>query len=72
MPNYKIIVQPDGTGFSGWQIQPGRTTVREISRALSVITAQRVRVTGSGRTDSESMPGQVANFNVKSRIALTL
>ena len=71
MPNYKIIVQYAGTGFSGWQIQPGRTTVQgEISRALSVITAQRVRVTGSGRTDSGvHARGQVANFNVKSRIA---
>ncbi len=64
MPNYKIKIQYDGTDFHGWQIQKDRRTIQgEISRALTIITGKRVRITGSGRTDAGVHAlDQTANF----------
>jgi tRNA pseudouridine38-40 synthase len=43
----------DGTRYSGWQIQPGETTVQgEIEKALALLCCRRVAVTGAGRTDA--------------------
>lgn len=43
----------DGSGFSGWQIQPeGRTVQQEVMNALSTLLKQEVAVTGAGRTDA--------------------
>jgi tRNA pseudouridine38-40 synthase len=64
MPNYKIKIQYDGTDFHGWQIQKDKKTIQgEISRALTIITGKRVRITGSGRTDAGVHAlDQTANF----------
>jgi tRNA pseudouridine38-40 synthase len=53
MPWFKLTLAYDGTGFSGWQAQPGRRTVQaELERAWGEITGESVRVTASGRTDA--------------------
>ena len=53
MQNLKGIVRYDGTGFSGWQIQPNVRTVQgEIEQALSRIASQPIRVQGAARTDA--------------------
>ncbi|MBF0201828.1 MAG: tRNA pseudouridine(38-40) synthase TruA, partial [Desulfamplus sp.] len=54
----------DGTPFSGWQIQDGRTTIQgELEKKLSIILNQSVKITGSGRTDAGVHAlGQAANF----------
>jgi len=72
MRNIKIVVEYDGTDFSGWQYQPDRRTVQgEIERAILHITGEDVRVKGSGRTDAGVHAlAQVANFTLKSRIGL--
>lgn len=51
---YKIIIQFDGTRYSGWQIQnlPILTVQREINNALEMIFKKAIRTTGSGRTDA--------------------
>ncbi|MCH9611422.1 MAG: tRNA pseudouridine synthase A [Chlamydiales bacterium] len=62
---YKIQVAYDGGHFSGWQVQPNASSVQaEIERALLLLTKQKVRVIGSGRTDAGAHArGQVAHFD---------
>ena len=43
----------DGTGFHGWQVQPGVRTVQQVlESATASIAGQPVPVMGSGRTDT--------------------
>lgn len=65
MPRYKILIEFDGTRYSGWQKQPNSNTVEEeIESALSRILTQPVDVIGQGRTDSGvHAEGQVAHFD---------
>jgi tRNA pseudouridine38-40 synthase len=66
MPDFvwKLVVEYDGTEFSGWQWQPGvRTVQEEMERALAVLLRRPVRVAGAGRTDAGvHATGQVATF----------
>jgi len=62
--NFKLIIEYDGTDYHGWQRQRNdRTIQQEIEQALSTMTASRVTLNGSGRTDAGVHAfGQVANF----------
>ena len=64
LKNFKIIIEYDGTNYHGWQRQKhDRTIQQEIEQALSTMTAGRVTLNGSGRTDTGVHAlGQVANF----------
>ncbi len=72
MHRYKIIIQYDGSSFSGWQLQKNRNTVQgEIENALKIISASedRIAVHGAGRTDSGvHAHGQVAHFDLETNI----
>lgn len=77
--NIKVVLEYDGTDYHGWQVQPGQRTVQgTIEDALHRLVGQRVRVHGSGRTDSGVHAlGQVASFELDTtippeRIALAL
>ncbi|EUJ33875.1 tRNA pseudouridine synthase A [Listeria floridensis FSL S10-1187] len=66
MTRYKAVVAYDGSGFSGYQVQPGKRTVqREIEAALKKIhKGNVVRITASGRTDAGvHAKGQVIHFD---------
>ena len=73
MRNIKLIMEYDGTNYSGWQKQPKRKTVqKEIETAISKITKEKIVVFGSGRTDSGVHAlGQVANFKTSSNLTVT-
>ena len=65
--NYKAVIQYEGCGFSGWQIQKNQPTVQgELRRALRQIASEPAIVIGSGRTDSGvHAEGQVASFRLE-------
>lgn len=70
MRNIKLTIEYSGTQFSGWQVQPDKRTVQgEIEKALKIIFKKKIRINGSGRTDSGvHAAGQVANFKVNSKM----
>lgn len=66
---YMLIVEYDGTDFSGWQVQPKKRTVQsELEAALFSLFQMDVKATASGRTDSGVHAlGQVVNFSVEKK-----
>ena len=53
MQRIKLVLEYDGTGYSGWQIQNGQSSIQEeLERALFVLFKQQIRVTAAGRTDA--------------------
>lgn len=63
---FKLTVGYDGTQYCGWQVQPNGVSIQSmLERAIAQVCRERVRVTGSGRTDSGVHAiGQVASFSV--------
>lgn len=52
MANYKMIIEYDGTRYSGWQRQPEQTTIQgKLESVLSLMCGREVEVIGAGRTD---------------------
>ena len=68
--NFKIVIEYDGSTFSGWQIQKKQITIQsELEKALSIILNQEIKIFGSGRTDAGVHAyGQVANFIAKTKL----
>ncbi len=67
MRNLKLTLEYDGTHFHGWQIQnkENRTVQEELEKVLHRIFKKKIRVMGSGRTDSGVHAlGQVAHFKI--------
>jgi tRNA pseudouridine38-40 synthase len=62
----KAIVEYMGTHYAGWQVQPDQPTVQAaLEKAIQVVTGERTRIEGSGRTDAGVHAlGQVAAFDV--------
>jgi tRNA pseudouridine38-40 synthase len=72
----RLLIEYDGTDFSGWATQPGLRTVQaELERALGIaLRAERVTLTVAGRTDAgvharaqvasyEGPPARVSTLN---------
>jgi tRNA pseudouridine38-40 synthase len=62
----RITLSYDGTGYHGWQVQPGLPTIQgTLEGVLSEIEGRKVAVDGSGRTDANVHAiGQVAAFDL--------
>jgi tRNA pseudouridine38-40 synthase len=70
MRNLKLILAYDGTGFSGWQVQPDAPSIQAtLASAIGRITGEKVLPQGSGRTDAGVHAlAQVATFQTESVI----
>jgi len=69
----KLVVEYDGTDFSGWQRQDGQRTVQgTLEDGVHQLLGERVEVRGAGRTDAGvHAAGQVASLSLQSRIPAT-
>ncbi|MBS8266931.1 tRNA pseudouridine(38-40) synthase TruA [Mesobacillus boroniphilus] len=66
MPRIKCTISYDGTGFSGYQVQPAKRTVQgELEKVLEKLNkGTSIRVSASGRTDAGvHARGQVIHFD---------
>ena len=67
---YRVVIEYDGTDFSGWQRQDGQRTVQGVLEdALREMTGESVFVRAAGRTDAGvHADGQVASFALQVNI----
>ncbi|EKN69140.1 tRNA pseudouridine synthase A [Neobacillus bataviensis LMG 21833] len=66
MQRYKCIITYDGSGFSGYQVQPNKRTVQSVLEAVlaKMHKGNPIKVLGSGRTDAGvHAKGQVIHFD---------
>ncbi len=72
MRNIKLILQYDGTNYSGWQIQPDVKTVQGVLKnAVETLVDHKVKLYGASRTDAGVHAlGQVAAFKTKKNHSL--
>ena len=70
MNRYQILIEYDGTSFIGWQIQPkGKSIQKLIQVKLSKLLKEKIKLVGSGRTDSGVHAiEQSAHFDTKKKI----
>lgn len=71
MKRVMLRVAYDGTGYHGWQIQPGDVATVEgvLNQAISGLTGEMVQVIGASRTDAGVHAlGNVAVFDTESPI----
>lgn len=70
MKNIKLIIEYDGTHYSGWQKQNNAKTIQEtIEKALFKATKEHIELIGSSRTDAGvHAKGMTANFSTDSTI----
>lgn len=53
MPRYKLVVEYDGTPFTGWQHQTNGLSVQQaVEEAIERFAGEKVRIHCAGRTDS--------------------
>lgn len=49
----QLTVAYDGTGYHGWQFQPGKPTIEgELNKHLTQLLGEEIRVIGASRTDA--------------------
>ncbi|MEM7697929.1 MAG: tRNA pseudouridine(38-40) synthase TruA [Verrucomicrobiota bacterium] len=66
MPRFRLTLAYDGRSYAGWQSQPNRNTIQDITlESLRHFCPAIDGVHGSGRTDAGvSATGQIAHFDV--------
>lgn len=72
MRNIKLVLQYDGTRYSGWQSQEHceNTIQGKVTQVLCRMLGEEIEVAGSGRTDAGVHAlGQVANFKTRSKLS---
>ena len=72
MFRYQVLAEYVGTNFSGWQIQSKDKSIQKtIQVIISKILKEKVKVVGSGRTDSGVHAiQQSAHFDTKKKLKI--
>lgn len=72
MRNIALILEYDGAGFYGLQVQKNKRTVQsELESALRKLFGKKIKAIASGRTDSGvHAEAQVVHFKTESKLAL--
>ncbi len=73
MRNIKLTIEYDGTGYAGWQVQPGgvKTIQGTLVHCLGTLIGEGANVQGASRTDAGVHAlGQVAAFRTESKMPL--
>ncbi|MBQ9790132.1 MAG: tRNA pseudouridine(38-40) synthase TruA [Clostridia bacterium] len=62
----KLIIEYDGSQYSGWQAQEGQRTIQgELERVVSDVVHEKITLYASGRTDAGvNARAQVAHFEI--------
>ncbi len=70
MGNVKLIISYDGLNFCGFELQPGKRTIRgELEQALKKLFKQKISIISSSRTDSGVHAlANVVSFQVETKI----
>src|SRR6266581_6602885 len=70
MITFKVLLEYDGTRYSGWQEQRNaRTVMGELRKAAQEVFGSDVEIQGAGRTDAGVHAlGQVAHIKVASQV----
>jgi tRNA pseudouridine38-40 synthase len=70
--NLRLVLQYDGSDFSGYELQPGKRTIRgELEKALKKIYGCTIKISSSSRTDAGVHAlGQVISFKPPFEIPL--
>jgi tRNA pseudouridine38-40 synthase len=73
MTTFKVLIEYDGTRYSGWQEQKNaRTVMGELRKASREVFGSDVEMQGAGRTDAGVHAlGQVAHLKVASEVKHT-
>jgi len=71
---FRLLVEYDGTGYEGWQVQPGRRTIQgTLEGALERLLQRPTRVTAAGRTDAGvHAAGQVVCFDAERQLPVDI
>lgn len=72
MRNLCMTLTYDGTAYYGFQVQPGGNTIQDhLEDAIRALTGEKVKITGSGRTDAGvHARRQIFNFPTESQIPI--
>jgi tRNA pseudouridine38-40 synthase len=70
MRNIRLIIEYDGTGYAGWQVQKDLPTIQgSLVAAIKELTGEEVVVSGASRTDAGVHAlAQTTNFQTTSSI----
>ena len=73
MLQIKLVIEYDGTAYSGWQVQPNGLSVQQVmEEALMKLLGEQPRLHSSGRTDAGvHARGMVACFTTERSLPMT-